>query len=227
MSVLRELITLDRREHLLALFMILSSAIAFIFQHDFSLIGWVGLVTSIASVLNLILVDRGRLTNFCWGLISTGTWLVIAVHNNLIGDISSQLFYFLSQFVGIAVWHRSISISHTDYVKPKKLSPQMMILTILMAILLYSINVYLANFLHGKQIYLDATLLVLGIIGQLLMTYGYRSQWAAWIMINVINVVIWSVQLKNGGPAATSMLVLQVMMLINSLYGTYLWFRPK
>jgi len=74
---------------------------------------------------------------------------------------------------------------------------------------------------------LDASLLVLGVIGQILMTYGYRSQWVAWIILDVINVIIWAVQLRHGGAAALSMLVLQISTLINGLYGAHLWFRPQ
>ena len=47
------------------------------------------------------------------------------------------------------------------------------------------------------------------------MTYGYRSQWVAWIILDVIKVVIWFNQLSAGGPGAMSMFVLQVVMLAN------------
>jgi nicotinamide mononucleotide transporter len=57
------------------------------------------------------------------------------------------------------------------------------------------------------------------------MTFGYRSQWIAWIALDVINVVIWWNQLASGGPAALSMLVLQVAMLLNALYGAWCWFK--
>ena len=54
----------------------------------------------------------------------------------------------------------------------------------------------------GVQVRLDGTLLPLGIVGQILMTYGYRSQWVAWIILDVIKVVIWFNQLSAGGPGA-------------------------
>ena len=226
-TMVRELVTLNRREHLLLGSMLTASVIAFAFQHDYSTIGWIGLLTSFATAFNLILVDRGRLTNYGWGLISTSTWLVIAFHNRLIGDISSQLFYFIAQFVGIAVWHRSIAASQNDAVIPRRLTNMMVIWAIGFSLLLYGANVMLSHALHGNQIYLDASLLVLGVIGQILMTYGYRSQWVAWLILDVINVIIWAVQLSHGGAAALSMLVLQISTLINGLYGAYLWFRPQ
>ena len=95
-----------------------------------------------------------------------------------------------------------------------------------MTFVIYGIVLGISHSLHGAQIYLDATLLPLGIIGQVLMTYGYRSQWIAWIVLDVINVIIWTRALQADPSAgATSMLALQIMMLINSFYGQYMWLK--
>lgn len=56
------------------------------------------------------------------------------------------------------------------------------------------------------------------------MVNGYRSQWVAWITLDVINVIIWFNQLRGFSPAAASMLALQLVMLANAIYGAYLWF---
>jgi nicotinamide mononucleotide transporter len=59
-------------------------------------------------VFNLILVDRGRLTNYLWGFIGCATWLIVAIMNHLVGDIFSQIFYVTMQFVGVWVWRRQL-----------------------------------------------------------------------------------------------------------------------
>ncbi|MCJ7968759.1 MAG: nicotinamide riboside transporter PnuC [Lactococcus lactis] len=68
----------------------------------------------------------------------------------------------------------------------------------------------------------------LAIVGQFLMTFGYRSQWIAWNIINIINIVIWYNQyLINGNSMALSMLILQIAMLFNSIYGWIIWFNKS
>ncbi|WP_270198099.1 nicotinamide riboside transporter PnuC [Bifidobacterium pseudocatenulatum] len=59
-------------------------------------------------MFNLILVDRGRLTNYLWGFIGCATWLIVAIMNHLVGDIFSQIFYVTMQFVGVWVWRRQL-----------------------------------------------------------------------------------------------------------------------
>ena len=81
-----------------------------------------------------------------------------------------------------------------------------------------------SHHLGGQQIILDATLLPLAIVSQLLMTYGYRSQWIGWILIDIINVIIWFNAWQTTGNSVFGMLILQIAMLVNAFYGAYLWF---
>ena len=59
-------------------------------------------------MFNLILVDRGRLTNYLWGFLGCATWLIVVIMNHLVGDIFAQIFYVTMQFVGVWVWQRQL-----------------------------------------------------------------------------------------------------------------------
>lgn len=222
-----ELLSLNRNENILLSLMLLASIVSFIFGKDYSLVGWIGLVTSLATAISLILVDIGKITNYFWGTIGSIAWLIASVNNRLIGDISSQIFYTIMQFVGIYVWFKLMKKINSDTAPSRRISKLGALATFIGAIILYLLNVYIGYKLNGNQVLLDSTLLPLGIIGQVLMTFDYRSQWIAWITLDVINVYIWGVQLNNGGSAALSMFVLQIIMLANALYGTYKWYHEQ
>ncbi|RRK11895.1 ribosyl nicotinamide transporter [Lactiplantibacillus garii] len=220
-----ELRTLQPATKLMMSLMLLANIVGFVLGRDFSVNGWIGLITGLAVVLNLILVDQGRLTNYSWGILGCAVWLIIAINNRLIGDIASQTFYLIMQFVGIAVWHRKINEqSDTHELASRSFSKLSGVCWLITTIIIYLIVLYFSKRLNGTQIYLDATLLPLGIVGMVLMVYGYRSQWYAWIALDVINVIIWFNQLKGFSPASASMFALQLVMLANGLYGAYLWF---
>jgi nicotinamide mononucleotide transporter len=141
----------------------------------------------------------------------------------------SQSFYVIMQFVGIYAWQRQLSKQGRDAteVAPKKLSKTMAILAAIGTLIVYAIVVTVSIHNDGSQVWLDGTLLPLGIVGQILMTYGYRSQWIAWITLDVVNVIIWFNQITTGGTAAVSMFALQIVMLINAIYGAYVWFHEE
>ena len=222
---LNELKTLRRTTKLMMSTMLIVTIIGFILGRDYSLHSWIGLLTGITVVINLILVDQGRLTNYSWGIIACAAWLTTAITNRLIGDIASQSFYLIMQFVGITAWHRKMAAQpDASELTGRKLSKLAGCAWFALAVLVYAIVLHFSKQLNGNQIYLDATLLPLGIVGSVLMVNGYRSQWVAWITLDVINVIIWFNQLKGFSPAAASMLALQLVMLANALYGAYLWF---
>jgi nicotinamide mononucleotide transporter len=227
--VIRELTDWKSREWVLLGLMVLAQVVAFAFGADWSLMGWIGLATGVFTILSLILVDRGRITNYLWGFLGSVVWLVVAIQNHLVGDMFSQSFYVIMQFVGIYAWQKQLvkqGQGGDAEVEPKKMTALMTILSVIGTLSIYAIVVTVSLHAHGTQVWLDGTLLPLGIVGQVLMTYGYRSQWVAWIALDIVNVVIWANQLQAGGPAAMSMFVLQVVMTINALYGCWLWFRP-
>lgn len=223
-----EIRTLQTSTKIMMFIMLIAEIIAFVFGQDFGFTGWIGLITGIATVMNLILVDQARLTNYSWGILSCTVWLLIALNNRLIGDICSQTFYLVMQFVGISIWHRDMSKqTDSEELEPKKLGWKKGILIAVGIAVLYFVVLATSKAVNGSQVYLDATLLPLGIAGQILMTYGMRSQWIIWIINDVINVMIWGIQLHNGGAGAITMFILQIIMLINAFYGLYMWFKPR
>ncbi|WP_236023775.1 nicotinamide riboside transporter PnuC [Bifidobacterium miconis] len=233
--VVRELLDFKPGEFTLIGVMLLAQIISFIFAGSYTAADWIGLVSGICIVFNLILVDRGRLTNYLWGFLGCATWLWVAVMNHLVGDIFSQIFYVVMQFVGVYVWQRQLdrqqaagadsSAVGSAEVKARNITWWQGLLAVVFTVAVYLIVVFTSHATGGVQIWLDGTLLPLGIIGQVLMTYGYRSQWIAWLLLDVIKVVIWWNQLAAGGPGAMSMFVLQVVMLVNGFYGTWVWFH--
>ena len=84
--------------------MLFATVGSFLFSNSFTLLSFINLVVSVTTALSLILVDRGRLTNYFWGLIGSAFWLVTALQNQLFGDVASQFYYVVMQFIGIFVW---------------------------------------------------------------------------------------------------------------------------
>lgn len=223
-----EVKTLKKTTKVMMIIMLLAEVVAFVFGKDYGFTGWIGLITGIATVMNLILVDQARITNYSWGILSCAVWLLVALNNRLIGDICSQTFYLVMQFFGISIWHRDMSKQkNQEELEPKKIGWKKGLLITIGTVMLYFIVLATSKTLHGTQVYLDATLLPLGIVGQILMTYGYKSQWIAWIIDDTVNVAIWSIQLAHGGAGAITMFALQVIMLLNAFYGMYMWFKPR
>lgn len=62
--------TLQITTKIMMLIILIAEITIFIFGQDFSFAGYVGLITGIATVVNLILVDQVRLTDYSWRILS-------------------------------------------------------------------------------------------------------------------------------------------------------------
>lgn len=225
-TIVADFKTLSLVDWVILLIMLVTQLVAFFMVKDFGTLGVIGLITGLSTCIGLMMVNKGLVTNYFWGTIGSTVWLIIAISHMLIGDVSSQMYYFVMQFVGIYAWGRSMRKTGKNHVESKGITKLMGVGIVIMTAAIYSAVLFLSKGLNGNQVYLDATLLPLGIVGQLLMTYGYRSQWVFWIALNAVNVVIWYNQIGSG-PSAISMFVLQIVMLINSFYGAYCWAPEK
>lgn len=59
-----EVKTLKKTTKVMMMIMLLAEVVAFVFGKDYGFTGWIGLITGIATVMNLILVDQARITNY-------------------------------------------------------------------------------------------------------------------------------------------------------------------
>lgn len=55
------------------------------------------------------------------------------------------------------------------------------------------------------------------------MLRRYREQWAAYIILNMLSVFMWSVRAMGGSPEGSLMIVMWSAYLINAFYGWYNW----
>ena len=139
-KIFEELSTLHIQEYLLLFLMTIAQVISFLFTKDASVLV---LILSISSIINLVLVDRGRITNYFWGSITTTAWVIIAIHTRLIGDIASQTFYLIMQFLGIYIWGKELRATTKHEVQSKKLTTFQALIYFVGTILLYFMIVIL------------------------------------------------------------------------------------
>ncbi|MCK8617432.1 nicotinamide riboside transporter PnuC [Fructobacillus sp. M158] len=225
-AIWRDMVSLKQATKGLLALMIGAQVLTFSLSADRSGLAWLTLWTGLAAVINLALVDQGKQSNFFWGLLCTAAWLIVAFHSRTFGDVFAQGFAFVMQFFGIRLWARARD--GQGELKAKALSKPLALTVFILTIATYLVVLSISKHLHGLQIYLDSAVLPLNIVGQVLMTYGYRSQWLAWILVDVVQVTVWARNISVlDGSYAVSMLVLQIVMLVNALYGAWYWYQKS
>lgn len=185
-----------------------------------------GLVTSITGMLCVVLVAKGKVSNFYFGIIQTGTYAYISYGYGLYGEVMlNGLFYFPLQFIGIYLWNRNRAdnVVKGEDIRINSLTKKGWFITLLSFTAIFVLYAFLLKKLGGSIVWIDSATTTLSVIAQLLMLKRYTEQWLFWIAVNVLSIVLWVKALILQAGNDVSMLVMWSAFLINSIYGYYNW----
>jgi nicotinamide mononucleotide transporter len=193
----------------------------------------VGSVAGVAGVLCVVLVAKGSIWNYLFGIINVSMYAYISYKASLYGDAAlNALYYVPMQFIGWWQWRkRGAAVSEAEaggagvQVKARRFSwRQRAILALGCALGVVAVGYVLKHF-GDPQPFKDSATTVLSIVAQALMALAFMEQWALWIITNVISVVMWSICVVRGEAHAAVMVIMWVFYLLNSLNGFRVWLK--
>lgn len=218
------------------------------------LLNWViAPVSAISGIMCVVLVAKGKLSNYAWGTVNCITYGYVAYMSGYYGDAIINIFYFLPfQLIGWLWWRKHLRPASKEDVIMRKMSwQQTIVLTISCIIATFivgvglfkvdswfvnvmkrnvSIYTYIENVFHIPLLgpVFDASTEILQFVAQILMTLAYAEQWVLWIMVNVLSIAMWAsviIAEPTSLPWAVPTMIMWVAYLINSFYGYVMWLR--
>lgn len=193
----------------------------------------VGSVASIAGVLCVVLVAKGNIWNYLFGIINVSMYAYISYKASLYGDAGLNAFYYVPmQFIGWWQWRkRGAAMSASEagdqgvQVKARRFTWHQRILLALGCAAAVIACGYVLKHFGDPQPFKDSATTVLSIVAQALMALAFMEQWILWIITNVISVVMWCICVARGEAHAAVMVIMWVFYLLNSLNGFRVWLR--
>ena len=191
---------------------------------------WLGFVSAISGILCVVLVAKGKIANYFFGIIQTLTYAYIAYTYQLFGEaMLNGLFFFPLQFVGLYLWNRHRKnperADHGEDVYAKSLTrKQWAVLIPVIAAVSLAYALFLAN-IGAQQVRIDSVAVVVSVFAQILMILRYAEQWIMWIVVNVLTIALWVITLTSSGGGDWAIFVMWCAYLVNSTYGWVNWRR--
>lgn len=189
----------------------------------------VALIASITGMLSVVLTAKGLLGSYPFGLINVVLYGWIAYEYGLYGEtMLNWIYYAPLQIVGLWLWarrtRRDTADERTRVVLARSLTARQMIFVVTGAAVAIAAYAGLLAVIGGKAVGLDSATTVLSVLGMALMIMRFREQWALWIVVDVISIIMWVVVLADGGTA-WAMVVMWTAYLVNAVYGYLRWSR--
>lgn len=257
-SDLQRLNSNEKRWLQLFLFIIISSTCWFSVQGtnwdspSSILLNWfISPISAISGVLCVVMVAKGLLSNWIWGLVGSASYGLLAWTSGYYGDWLLNWFYFLpAQFFIYYSWRNQLQ-ADSQIVRMRRLGHHWywVVGTVLFAVIalsfvLLQLDTFLAEALkRNSTVYdslavltgsswsgplLDSLTVVLQITAQLLMIRMFAAQWPFWIMTNVLTLLAWVLVLAtepDSAAYAVPTIIMWSAFLINSIYGAISWYR--
>ena len=193
----------------------------------------VGSIAGIAGVLCVVLVAKGSIWNYLFGIVNVSMYAYISYKAALYGDAALNAFYYVPmQFIGLWQWRKrgaAMSDAEADgagvQVKARRFTwRQRAVLAVGCAAAVIA-GGFILRYFGDPQPFKDSTTTVLSIVAQALMALAFMEQWALWIITNVVSVVMWSICVARGEAHAAVMVIMWVFYLMNSLNGFRVWLK--
>ena len=193
----------------------------------------VGSIAGITGVLCVVLVAKGSIWNYAFGLVNVSLYAWISYKAALYGDAGLNALYYLPmQFIGWWQWRkRGAAMSESEaagdsvQVQARRLYWSQRLFLALGCLVAVTAVGYLLEYLGDPQPFKDSATTVLSIVAQALMALAFMEQWVLWIITNIISVVMWGVCVVRGEAHAGVMVIMWVFYLLNSINGFRVWLK--
>ncbi len=193
----------------------------------------IGSVAGIAGVLCVVLVAKGSIWNYLFGIINVSMYAYISYKAALYGDAVLNAFYYVPmQFIGYWQWRRrgaalseAQSKDESVLVKARRFNWKQRLVLALFCCVAVLAGGFILQHLGDPQTFKDSTTTVLSIVAQALMALAFMEQWVLWIITNIVSVVMWCVCVARGEAHAGVMVIMWVFYLLNSINGFRVWLK--
>ena len=193
----------------------------------------VGSVAGLAGVLCVVLVAKGSIWNYLFGIINVSMYAYISYKAELYGDAALNAFYYVPmQFIGYWQWRkRGAAISEAEakgegvQVKARRFNFNQRLILALGCIAAVLAGGFILKHFGDPQPFKDSTTTVLSIVAQALMALAFMEQWVLWIITNVVSVAMWCICVTRGEAHAAVMVIMWTFYLLNSINGMRIWLK--
>lgn len=185
-----------------------------------------GIITSMTGVTCVILVGKGKMSNYIFGTVNVLLYALTAWKARYYGDVMlNLLYYFPTNIIGWFVWMRHVDKESNEVYKERMTVKQDIIVTLISIIGIFAYS-YILKLLGGNLPLVDSMSTVLSIVAQILMIKRYTEQWIVWIVVDVVSVIMWMAALFGEGQSI-AVLMMWAVYLANAIIMFVKWYKES
>ena len=181
-------------------------------------------LSAIFGLTYTIIAGKGKISCYFIGMIGTFCYSFIAFKNGFYGNLVLYMLYYLPmEIIGILKWRKHLKKEVREIIKTRLSNKDRLIYTAIVVVLSVCLSFILKLF-NGSTPFLDGTVTVLSIVGQLLTVKRCVEQWYVWFVVNLLSLVMWIFAYINGSNCFAT-IIMWAVYLVLSVYFLQVWKR--
>jgi len=149
------------------------------------------LISTVCGILYTILLGKGKISGFFFGIIGGLCYSYISFKNAFWGNLALSMCYYLPMyFVGLYKWGNNIN-SENRIVNKRYLPVKDFILYIMCAILFSFIFYFILKYFNDSNPLCDSITTIFSIIALIITVRRGIEQWYFWFIVNIIATIMW------------------------------------
>ena len=183
-----------------------------------------GIIAAVSGVICVILCGMGKLSSYLFGTVNTILYAYMAWLAGYYGDVMlNLLYYFPTNILGWILWSRNMNTA-AGAVIMKRMTLRQSLWLLLVCILAVAGYGWFLDLIGGSLPFADSMTTVLSVIAQILMIKRFAEQWAIWIFVDIVSVIMW-VSALSGAGASIAVLLMWCVFLANAVIMFVCWYR--
>jgi nicotinamide mononucleotide transporter len=192
--------------------------------------------SAMTGVLCVVLAARRDIRTFHVGVLAVASYAAVAYRSNWLFDALLNAYFLVpAQVVGYYLWKKELLLKiEQSVVSTEKMQHfgvislgSALAIALLSTVFYNDIAVALKGYTNDLPVVMrvfDASVSVLTVVAQYMMTRRYREQWVLWIAINLMTLALW-IYTDAIHTDSIEMIVMWSIYLLNSFYGYVVWGR--
>ncbi len=183
----------------------------------------VALVSALCGMSYTILAGKGKISCYFIGMIGTFCYSYIAFKNGFYGNLALYMLYYLPmEIIGILKWRKHLKKDIREIIKTRLSNKDRLIYTVIVVILSICLSFILKLF-NGSTPFLDGTVTILSIVGQLLTVKRCVEQWYIWFIVNLLSLIMWIFAYIINDSNCFATIIMWAVYLVLSVYFLQIW----
>ena len=184
----------------------------------------IAVISALCGITYTFLAGKGRPICYLFGITGSTFYCLLSFQNLLWGNLLLYALYYIPmQIIGYFQWNKNLKNNQKDIIKiflPKKELAILLAINFCLIIITYFI---LSHFKDAHPL-LDSITTVVSIGGMYLTVRRAIEQWAFWMVVNLLSVIMW-IEVLSNGVKVYSTVAMWLIYLMLAIYFYITWHK--